>query len=752
MKSIVSLVSTVALLHANLGPCYAGSSDDESDIIPLQNGKRLRVKLETPEGEGAVKKAKTGKEEGSENDHAEPIIHLDNGKRLRIRVPQAGDEAPQSLDDPLGNAPKKAKTGKEEVDEENISVQPHQHYTEEDFKKAASQFQINTLGRDKLTFVFGEILIDYKIKEGKNTYSYPPKELSELMEAENKDIYKLFLSLIENWKTVNKSHQADYLMKILFKKEADKLPGVHENISKKLSLFHHLIFKKYNEEDLKVIKKAFEDHFHDIEDFIATKGKSYGTAKKHKMADRAAENLWKIFSERGTFNPDKLSELRKIKHHYVYTEAQQNAPRPAAAPHLFPGVAQGGMAAALRAIAGQAPLIAPLGVQVALPPETKESLMKRVEQILQQPAADSRFYLGFKLILGDTFFPPAPMCGLGGGHYYRFLIQNVNGAILRYNAEYDKRRGAGGSDAIEKWNFDPANLRSATEEELSKYDEIIEDIDRAVKLRSSEKKVARRTIRRLKTLHKNNEDICAELVEAVTPSFVSELYWADEKGDILFHPEQSDVSLEQRAHTFYNILMLAWDTVQKNPSLKLDFYRNAFMDGNFCLEGHSNKIQEWLLSQKHKAFDQESEAHIGSLSIAVNISKYAEHLVSMARDEQWEKGNQLAQAHNISEKHTQKLAKIRKGDKKYKNEDEKLEKIAEVEFSKKMSVAKVKALEEELETWMVDSGKYEEFRTIMYRAFLGKKAKDGEINEKHIDDVLIDMLGWSIERKDKPNA
>ncbi|MBX9621759.1 MAG: SEL1-like repeat protein, partial [Alphaproteobacteria bacterium] len=273
-------------------------------------------------------------------------------------------------------------------------------------------------------------------------------------------------------------------------------------------------------------------------------------------------------------------------------------------------------------------------------------------------------------------------------------------------------------NARSAWKFNPAGLRNATEDELKLYEEIIKRVEEST-LTSAEKQRTKNALLRFKTLHANNKAICKELMESTEVRNYSESIYAVTPQDILIHPEQGDANLEQRAHIIYNILETTYNGVKKTPLSLEKFFKEAFSDTIPCLEAQSRKIDDWRASQ------EAIEVKISHQSISQNIGEFA---------------NQLQEDMN---KNSETGKKVIEATQDYEMLDVSL-KEAEPKIrtaSLKHTSSNIKTLEKKHAKWLKKNNKYEEMRQNLLTTLVGKTAKDGEITENAINNILSG-LGW----------
>jgi len=298
-------------------------------------------------------------------------------------------------------------------------------------------------------------------------------------------------------------------------------------------------------------------------------------------------------------------------------------------------------------------------------------------------------------------------------------------------------------DVSKYWKFDPAALREPTEEEQARYDEILKAIRETSGISDEEKKRASLSVQRFLKLHEQNDVVCRDIV-ASGLNYPTTVY-VEQIGDILLHPDELDASLEQRAYIFYNILEAAWVAVKDRPTAKRRFIKEAFMDRGPCLEAHSKKIDKWLTDNQHllESDDPEiiKEKMIKNRTKAENIEELGNTLYQKAREE-----SASGKKYNIAAKDKDKIL----ADQEAATTDEKKEECERMIGYINISL---RELENRLETWMKDSGKYKELRGAVYNELLGKTSSDGDITKEDIDQITELHLSWpAAEEKDKPKV
>jgi hypothetical protein len=161
----------------------------------------------------------------------------------------------------------------------------------------------------------------------------------------------------------------------------------------------------------------------------------------------------------------------------------------------------------------------------------------------------------------------------------------------------------------------PAAAVNATPEELNKYVFIIQVLDLYKdRLSENEYRHAKSTLLAMKNFHQYNREICTELVQSGRTK-------SAQFPNVVIHPEQADLKVEERAPYFFNLLNLAYDTAtdQRNEEILIQFFQKAFGDLH-CLEAASRMITQW-----HSKLLRELEVQ-GTHQLAVDADQaiYAE--------------------------------------------------------------------------------------------------------------------------------
>jgi len=291
------------------------------------------------------------------------------------------------------------------------------------------------------------------------------------------------------------------------------------------------------------------------------------------------------------------------------------------------------------------------------------------------------------------------------------------------------------------WLFDLNNIIEMTDSEANRYKEILAAIEAFPDASLQAKKNAKSTVFRFSIFHEFHPAICAEVFG--NGLNFSDIIWAEKKGDILLHPEQTDAPLEQRAHIFYNSLEAAWLAVHQRPALLKKFIDEAFYEDAVCLEAQSKKITDWLEANKAYLDTEDSLGHVKNQTKAKNIQDLASELFENAKKTS-EAGKDYLEAQQEKEKVLGALQKL--ADDQNQAPQPKLDaKKVKQEKSLKYINLSLPVLDAKFEKWMTSSKKYEALQEELALRLEGKVASDGVIMPADIKEVLINQLCWPLK-------
>jgi len=276
------------------------------------------------------------------------------------------------------------------------------------------------------------------------------------------------------------------------------------------------------------------------------------------------------------------------------------------------------------------------------------------------------------------------------------------------------------AEVTKNWRFDPDKLTEITPEQAQRYDEIQAAIQAFPDVTETTKEDALYTIRLFQTFHTCNEAICTEVFTNAEQH--SHFIYVKQPRDILLHPEQMDASLEERANIFYNSIDAAWFAVRENPPLFKRFIEEAFYHGAPCLEARNDRITKWLIN-KDKTIDETIQAE--AFALFENIKRNSD------------KGKRFLNHLQRKEKFTKQLEAL---DPSKENDKADLkERIDDITLG-------LPRLEDDFTNWMKASNKYQELKKELSTRLDGKGASNGTITGADIDKVLIDQLGWPVDK------